>query len=157
MKSVNIPRPVILKYNKMLNKNRKELLTTCEDKKITWLESFRTHLSLILLLLSPHKRPSVCLDITQTRRSERLLSETSLVCFRTGCVSLDIPAKRRSSLVWSQNKSLPVETVCEMCQLFTCSFPQAALYECAPLSGTTLTFSSYCFGTVGFFHSYNTR
>lgn len=60
------------------------------------------------------------------------------------------------SLVTEQKFRLhfPAENMSEMCQLFTCSFPQAVIHECAPLSGITLSYFPHCFGTDCSLHSF---
>lgn len=89
------------------------------------------------------------------RPPSRYLSLRSL--WAASCPSLEIPVSRRSSLVWSRNKSaarkMSLKCVCCLRALLL-----KLLYECAPLSGITVRFSSYCFGMLAApLHALNMR
>lgn len=105
--------------------------------------------------------PSLRLDITQTKRSEWhlvLRADTSLrSLWAASCPSLGIPVSRRSSLVWSRNKSA-ARKMCLKCVCCLRALLLKLLYECAPLSGITVRFSSYCFGMLAApLHALNVR
>lgn len=116
-----------------------------------WIPSAHTSvqaLSLIPLLLFPlpPSRHNTDKEVWATPRPpSRYLSLRSL--WAASCPSLEIPVSRRSSLVWSRNKSavrkMSLKCVCCLRALLL-----KLLYECAPLSGITVRFSSYCFGML---------
>ena len=116
-----------------------------------WIPSAHTSvqdLSLIPLLLFPlpPSRHNTDKEVWATPRPpSRYLSLRSL--WAASCPSLDIPVSRRSSLVWSRNKSA-ARKMCLKCVCCLRALLLKLLYECAPLSGITVRFSSYCFGML---------